>query len=203
MKLFISGNTAMPPDQLREQYQNAAQEIVKLGHEPLDPFDLPGGDINLPPWPDRIEALTYECDGIYLLSGWQENEQASTERYSCLVTGKQIFYQSTEREQTVSDDRKAAIIERIKAAIHEATGMTIEEYRIHSRKEGYVFARMLFAHYCKRSDLNPEEISICLDRNKSMVYHYFKLYSNEVKFNHRFRFMAQKVDKFLQICELQ
>ena len=201
MKLFISGNTNQPPDQLREEYTKASREITKLGHQALNPFDLPGGDISLPPWHERLEALTYQCEGIYLLSDWQESEQASTERYNCLVTGKQIFYQSAEKEQSALDDRKSAAIERIKEAIHEATGMTIEQYRERGRKEEYVFARMIFSHYGKRADLSPEEISVCLDRSKSMVYHYFKHYANEVRFMPRFRCMAQKVDKFLQKCE--
>jgi hypothetical protein len=200
MKLYISGNTNLPPDQLREEYRKAVREIGEMGHESLNPFDLLN-DGSLPSWPERLEALTYQCEGIYLLSGWQESEQASTERYNCLVTGKQIFYQSTEKEQSVLDDRKSAAIERIKEAIHEATGMTIEQYRERGRKEEYVFARMIFSHYGRRADLSPEEISVCLGRSKSMVYHYFKHYANEVRFMPRFRCMAQKVDKFLQKCE--
>lgn len=202
MKLYISGNTHNPPDQLREEYTKAAREITAMGHEPLSPYDLQG-DGSMPPWHDCLEALTYQCDGIYLLSGWQESEQASTERYNCLVTGKQIFYQSAEREQSAADDQKAAAIERIKEAIHEATGMTIEQYRPHSRKTELVFARMIFSHYAKRAGLNPEEISVCLERNKSMIYHYFKGYADEVRFTPKFRCLAQKVDKFLQKSELQ
>ncbi len=200
MKLYISGNTNLPPEQLREEYLKAAREIAAMGHEPLNPFDL-RDDGSLPSWPDRLEALTYQCEGIYLLSGWQESEQASTERYNCLVANRQIFYQSSEKEQSALDDRKSAAIERIKEAIHEATGMTIEQYRERGRKEEYVFARMIFSHYGRRADLSPEEISVCLGRSKSMVYHYFKHYANEVRFMPRFRCMAQKVDKFLQKCE--
>ena len=200
MKLYISGNTNQPPDQLREEYTKAAREIAKMGHEPMNPFDLQS-DGSLPPWHERLEILALQCEGIYLLSGWQESEQASTERYNCLVANRQIFYQSSEKEQSALDDRKSAAIERIKEAIHEATGMTIEQYRERGRKEEYVFARMIFSHYGRRADLSPEEISVCLGRSKSMVYHYFKHYANEVRFMPRFRCMAQKVDKFLQKCE--
>jgi hypothetical protein len=200
MKLFISGNTNQPPDQLREEYTKAAREITKMGHEPMNPFDLQS-DGSLPPWHERLEILALQCEGIYLLSGWQESEQASTERYNCLVANRQIFYQSSEKEQSALDDRKSAAIERIKEAIHEATGITIEQYRERGRKEEYVFARMIFSHYGKRADLTPEEISICLDRSKSIVYHYFKHYANEVRYTPRFRCIAQKVDKFLQKCE--
>jgi len=202
MKLYISGNTNQPPDQLREEYSNAAQEITKMGHVPLNPFDLPSGNISLPPWHERLELLTYQCDGIYLLSSWQESEQASTERYNCLVTGKQIFYQSSEQERVAIDETKAAAVERIKEAIHEATGMTIEQYRLHSRKTELVFARMIFSHYGKRAGLSPEEISLCLERNKSMIYHYFNGYADEVRYTPKFRCLAQKVDKFMQKSEL-
>ena len=202
MKLYISGNTNKPPDQLREEYLKAALEITKIGHEPLNPFDLQG-DGPMPPWPSRLEVLAYQCQGMYLLTGWQESEQASTERHMCLITGKCIFFQSTVQEKEAVDHVKAAAVERIKEAIHEVTGMTLDEYRVHSRKEEFVFARMIFSHYSKRVGLSPEEISTYLDRNKSMVYHYFKRYADEVRFTPCFRGMAQKVDKFLQKSELQ
>jgi len=201
MKLYISGNTNKPPAQLREEYLRAAVEITGIGHEPLNPFDLQS-DGSMPPWPALLEVLAHQCQGMYLLDGWQESELASTERYMCLITGKSIFYQSTEQEGAAADAIKAAAVERIREAIHEATGMTIEQYRVHSRKTELVFARMIFSHYGKRAGLSPEEISICLDRNKSMIYHYFKGYADEVKYTPCFRTMAQKVDKFLQKSEL-
>lgn len=202
MKLYISGNTHNPPDQLREEYLKAAREIGLIGHEPFNPFDLQG-DGSMPPWSERLEILALQCEGIYLLTGWQESEQASTERYMSLITGKNIFFQSTERAKAMFDQGKAIAIERIIEAIHEATGMTIEQYRPHSRKTELVFARMIFSHYAKRAGLNPEEISVCLERNKSMIYHYFKGYADEVRFTPKFRCLAQKVDKFLQKSELQ
>lgn len=201
MKLYISGNTHKPPGELREEYLRAAAEIKDIGHEPLNPFGL-CDDGSMPPWPTLLEVLAHQCQGMYLLSGWQESELASTERYMCLITGKSIFYQSTEQERAAIDETKAAAVERIKEAIHEAMGMTLDEYRVHSRKTEYVFARMIFSHYGKRAGLSPEEISNCLDRNKSMIYHYFKRYADEVRYTPLFRGMAQKVDKFLQKNEL-
>ena len=201
MKIYISANTNTAPDRLREDYLRAANQIRELGHEPLNPFDLQS-DGSIPPWPECLEILAHQCQGLYLLDGWQESEQASVERYMCLVTGKQIFYQSSEQERAAIDETKAAAVERIKEAIHEATGMTLDQYRVHSRKTELVFARMIFSHYGKRAGLSPEEISSCLERNKSMIYHYFKGYANEVRYTPKFRCMAQKVDKFLQKSEL-
>jgi len=195
MKIYISGNTNLPPGQLREQYKAATNDIQSMKHEPVNPFDLLPGD-ELPPWHERLEILTYQCDGIYLLSGWQESEQASTERYNCLVTGKQIFYQSTCEEQALINESKAIAVERIKEAIHEATGMTIEQYRTRSRRDEYIFARMIFSHHSERAGLSPDEISRHLGISRSMVYHYYLRYGDEYKYTPRFRCMAQKVDRF-------
>lgn len=195
MRIYISGNTNMPPGQLKEQYQVAAAELRKRNHEPFNPFDLQN-DGQLPPWPQRLEYLSLECTGIYLIEGWQTSEQASTERYMCLITGKKVYYQASEREKYALDEVKVAAIERIKEAIHEASDMTIEQYRTHSRKEEHVFARMIFSHHGKRAGLSPDEISGCLCISRSMVYHYFKRYGDEYKYTPGFRCMAQKVDKF-------
>jgi AraC-like DNA-binding protein len=198
MKIYISGNTNLHPTLLKEQYRIAAREIESLNHEPVNPFDLlPSGE--LPPWPQRLEILSLQCHGIYLIDGWQKSEQASTERYMCRVTGKEIFYQVAEQERAVADEQKATAVERIKEAIHEATGMTIEQYRTRSRKEDYIFARMIFSHHSKRAGLSPDEISLCLHISRSMIYHYFERYNDECRFTPKFRCMAKKVDKFLSV----
>jgi hypothetical protein len=68
---------------------------------------------------------------------------------------------------------------------------------VHSRKTELVFARMIFSHYGKRAGLSPEEISICLDRNKSMIYHYFNRYGDECKYTPAFRKIALQVEQIL------
>jgi len=190
MKIYVA--TLSPPEEFRGFYSSAAAEIQKLGHMPYDPF---GPDGALLPWPSRLEALIgSQCQGLYLLKGWQNSVYATVEHHICLKTGKVILFQSAEERKSTLDQEKLAIIEKVTGAIHEATGMTIEEYRIRLRKETNVFARMIFSHHCIRAGLTPSEIGTVLDRNKSMIYHYFNRYDDECKYTPSFRETAAWVD---------
>lgn len=182
-----------PPEEYRGFYSQAAAEILKLGHQPFDPWSNGA----LLPWPVRLEALMQKCQGIYLLKGWQNSPEACIERHVSLGTGKVILFQSVEERKSALDQEKQAVIDRILGAIHEATGLTLEEFRIHSRKEEYVFARMIFSYHCHRSGMEPKDICSVLPWNKSMIYHYLNRYKDECKFTPAFRKTAAEVDQIL------
>lgn len=183
-----------PPEEFRGFYSSAAAEILKLGHEPFNPYGIDGA---LLPWPNRLEVLMRECQGLYLLKGWQNSPEACIERHVSLGTGKVILFQSVEERKSARDQQKLVISVRIQEAIHEATGMTIDQYRVHSRKEEYVFARMIYAHQGKRLGLSPEDSARDLNISRSMIYRYMMKYPDEVKYNSDFRSMAERVDKIL------
>ena len=183
-----------PPEEFRGFYSSAAAEILKLGHEPFNPY---GSDGALLPWPFRLEALMQKCQGLYLLKGWQNSPEACIERHVSLGTGKAILFQSVEERKSARDQQKLVISVRIQEAIHEATGMTIDQYRVHSRVEGLFYARMIFAHQGKRLRLHPDDTAQDLNVSKSMIYHYLKKYGDEVMYNSEFRGMAERVDKIL------
>jgi len=178
----------------REIYSSAAAEILKLGHQAFDPY---GSDGALLPWPFRLEALMRQCQGLYLLKGWQNSPFACIERHIAIGTGKVILFQSAEERKSARDQQKLVISVRIQEAIHEATGMTIDQYRVHSRVEGLFYARMIFAHQGKRLGLHPDDTAQDLNVSKSMIYHYLKKYGDEVMYNSEFRGMAERVDKIL------
>jgi hypothetical protein len=181
-------------ESFREILSQAAMEIGKLGHQPFAPY---GSDGALLPWPFRLEGLMRQCQGIYLLQGWQQSAEACIERHVCLRTGKAIFFQSAEERKSARDQQKQIISGRIQEAIHEASGMTIEQYRIHSRKEEFLFARMIYAHQGKRLGLHPDDTAKDLNISRSMIYHYLQKYGDEVMYNSEFRGMAEMVDKIL------
>ena len=183
-----------PPEEFRGFYSSAAAEILKLGHEPFNPYGIDGA---LLPWPNRLEVLMRECQGLYLLKGWQNSPEACIERHVSLGTGKVILFQSVEERKSARDQQKLVISVRIQEAIHEATGMTIDQYRVHSRVEGLFYARMIFAHQGKRLGLHPDDTAQDLNVSKSMIYHYLKKYVDEVTYNSEFRDMAERVDNIL------
>ena len=193
MKIYVA-STIQPEVSFRDIYLQVAKEIAKLGHQPFNPY---GSDGALLPWPNRLDALTKECQGLYLLQGWCNCVQAVTERHLCLAAGKVIFFQSAEEKRNAIDQKKLSIIERVQGAVHEATGLTLDEYRVHSRKEELFFARMIFAQHCSKEGLTPTEICTVIDRNKSMVYHYLKHYPDEFKFTPTFRNIATYVEQIL------
>lgn len=183
-----------PPEEYRGFYSQAAAEILKLGHQPFDPWSNGA----LLPWPVRLEALiNSQCQALYLLRGWQNSVEATIERHICLRTGKAIYFQSAEERKRTQDQEKLAIAGRIHEALHEVTGLTPLQYNVRCRQDDLVFARMVFAYQGKRMDLSPDEISKELNISKSMVYHYLKIYPDELKYNPKFRDMAEEVDKIL------
>ena len=67
MQIYVASSPQLE-ESSREIYSSAAAEILKLGHQPFDPY---GSDGALLPWPFRLEALMGQCQGLYLLKGWQ------------------------------------------------------------------------------------------------------------------------------------
>lgn len=183
-----------PPEEFRGFYSSAAAEILKLGHEPFNPY---GSDGALLPWPFRLEALMRQCQGLYLLKGWQDSVEATIERHICLRTGKVIFFQSAEERKSARDQQKLAIVGRIQEALHEVTGLTLQQYNVHCRQDDLVFARMIYAHQGKKLGLHPDDTAKDLNISRSMIYHYLQKYGDEVMYNSEFRFMAERVDKIL------
>jgi len=193
MKIYVA--TLSPPEEFRGFYSSAAAEIQKLGHQPFDPYGPDGARL---PWPCLLETLIGpQCQGLYLLKGWQNSVEATVERHICLRTGKVILFQSAEERKKSLDQEKLAIAGRIQEALHEVTGLTPLQYNVRCRQDDLVFARMVFAYHGRRMGLSPDEISKELNISKSMVYHYLKIYPDEVKYNPKFRDMAEGVDKIL------
>lgn len=195
MKLYISANTDQPGDKLNGFVSAAVAEIEKLGHTPFSPVRHDG---TLLPWSLRLECLTKECHGIYLLEGWQDCIEASAERMLCLTTGKQVIYQSSIKKKLDDELVKTAASLKIQQAIHEVTGRTMEEILVKSREGDLVFIRMIFSRHALRAGLSPDEIAEILGKNRSTVYYYFNRYDDEFRFTPTFRRMALAVDQLLQ-----
>jgi len=87
MRVYISGPITGVPDHAKK-FAVAFAALAKAGHDPVNPVDiermlkyLMGRE---PTWEEYmredIKALT-DCDGIYMLDGWEESRGAQFEAH--------------------------------------------------------------------------------------------------------------------------
>jgi len=195
MKLYISPSTDEPTEGIQGIVSSARGEVEQMGHLAISPLSHDGV---LLPWSSRLEVLTKECAGIYLLEGWQDSIEASVEQMLCLTTGKKVIYQSSRKKKLDEEQAKAAASLRIQQAIHEVTGHTLAEYQARTREEEHVLIRMIFAYHARRAGLSPDDIAGILCNSRSMAYHYFNRYDDEFRYTPKFRKMATEVDILLK-----
>lgn len=80
MKIYISGPMTGQPDFNRPAFNAKAAELRALGHEVVNPAELP--EIPGWEWVDYLKRdipLLLECEGIYQLPGWVGSKGAQLE----------------------------------------------------------------------------------------------------------------------------
>lgn len=80
MKIYISGPMTGLPDLNRPAFNAKAAELRALGHEVVNPAELP--EIPGGTWVEYMEVdikLLVDCDAIYMLTGWRESKGACIE----------------------------------------------------------------------------------------------------------------------------
>lgn len=80
MRIYISGPMTGKPDLNRPAFNAKAAELRALGHEVVNPAELP--EIPGGTWHDYMKAdikLLLECDAIYMLPGWVGSKGAALE----------------------------------------------------------------------------------------------------------------------------
>lgn len=101
MKVYIAGPINGYDNMNRDAFAHAAKILLELGHEPVNPHDVPPLDHGVEPCrgetaqgghsygcymiPD-IRALL-ECEGYTLLSGWQNSKGAKVEEQVAKICG--------------------------------------------------------------------------------------------------------------------
>ncbi len=155
MKLYISPSTDEPSEGLQGIVSSARVEVEQMGHLAISPLSHDGV---LLPWSSRLEVLTKECAGIYLLEGWQDSIEASVEQMLCLTTGKKVIYQSSRKRKLDEEQDKAAASLRIQQAIHEVTGHSPGRVPGKDREEEHVFHQNDLCQHARRAGLSPDDI---------------------------------------------
>lgn len=104
MKVYIAGPIAGYPDKNRLAFALAASRLLALGHDPVNPHDVPvkhegpcrGDVIPRVEEPDEHRYGCYmkadilallECDAITLLEGWEHSRGASVEERVAEILG--------------------------------------------------------------------------------------------------------------------
>lgn len=96
MKVYICGKiSGLPTEQVKAKFNMAEKQVEAFGHEPVNP--LKNGLDDSFPWERHLvvdlETLICECDGIYLLTDWEDSPGARIEEKVAQETGKEMFFQ--------------------------------------------------------------------------------------------------------------
>lgn len=95
MKLYISGKiSGTDLTHTRKRFSDVADKLQSLGHEVTNP--LCNGLSEHDPWEDHIAKdiiNLIDCEGIYMLQGWEESQGARIEYAVANKLGKAVFYE--------------------------------------------------------------------------------------------------------------
>lgn len=99
MRIYISGPIS-GQDRIRtvDRFNNTARIIEEAGHRAINPINIAGWGLE---WSTYMQIAfdvlkSGDVDVVYMLSGWQESNGASLERYMAIIKGIPVAYQSAE-----------------------------------------------------------------------------------------------------------
>lgn len=186
-KIYISGKiSGLTPDEYRANFLEAARQLHAQGYEVINPI-FNGVDATQP-WQVHMKAdirLLLECDAIYMLPNWELSNGATLEREIAKALGFVIEYERPPQHRD------------IKRAIHTAMSVPFKIIAADSRERWHVFARMIYAHHCKKRGVTTQEIAEETKHDASSIHYYLRHYESEYKFNREFRAAAEKVATLL------
>lgn len=186
-KIYISGKiSGLTPDEYRANFLEAARQLHAQGYEVINPI-FNGVDATQP-WQVHMKAdirLLLECDAIYMLPNWELSNGATLEREIAKALGFVIEYERPPQHRD------------IKRAIHTAMSVPFKIIAADSRERWHVFARMIYAHHCKKRGVTTPEIAEETKHDASTIHYYLRHYESEYKFNREFRAAAEKVATLL------
>lgn len=186
-KIYISGKiSGLTPDEYRANFLEAARQLHAQGYEVINPI-FNGVDATQP-WQVHMKAdirLLLECDAIYMLPNWELSNGATLEREIAKALDFVIEYERPPQHRD------------IKRAIHTAMSVPFKIIAADSRERWHVFARMIYAHHCKKRGVTTQEIAEETKHDASTIHYYLRHYESEYKFNREFRAAAEKVATLL------
>lgn len=97
MKIYISGQiTGLDYERARELFQAGADAIWASGNDPTNPMqsDTPG--LTWGEYMAKDFLLIEQCQGMYMLSNWQESRGARIEHAIAKEMGLKIYYEASD-----------------------------------------------------------------------------------------------------------
>ena len=95
MKIYLSGKiSGTDLDYVRCLFDKVATTLRALGHEVVNP--LCNGLSETDPWEAHIAKdiiNLIDCEGIYMLQGWEDSQGARIEHAVAKELGKAVFYE--------------------------------------------------------------------------------------------------------------
>ncbi len=187
MKVYISGQiTGLPFDEVKAKFSKAEEDLIAQGYEVVNPTKN-GIPFNAP-WELHVAmdiVLLIGCHAIYLLPDWGRSKGATLEKNVAELTGKKIIYQEVPE------------FTDIKQAITDVMGVSFFDIVGESRTRRHVFARMIFAHFCRKEGATMMRIAAEMKHNHSTVVYYLRKFNDDNRFNPEFRQLAEAVESLL------
>jgi hypothetical protein len=198
-KYYISGQiTGLKPEEYEPLFYTAEDQLKAKGYEVINPLRIAKGIA-----PELIDPKTHtereiwrtivkaditelmKCEAIYMLQNWERSEGATLEHDIAKGLYLAIDYEQEPRHRD------------IKEAIEAAMGVPFRVIAIDSRNRWHVYARMIYAHHCKKDGDNTQQIASETKHDESSIGYYLRHYDTEYKFNRDFRKAAEKVATML------
>ena len=192
MKIYISGRiTGLPLPEARQRFEDAAVFLAEIGFDPVNPLN--NGLDDKATWKEHMVAdirMLLDCDAIYMMDNWLESRGASVEYDIANRLNMDVWFESTIR-------RENRAVLRIQNAIHEVTGLRLNQYATKSRKRDCFYARMLFVYHCRRLKMTLTQIAKHVHRDHSSMLHFLRKYDDDFNYNPQFRELAEKLNQIL------
>lgn len=198
-KCYISGQiTGLKPEEYEPLFYTAEDQLKAKGYEVINPLRIakdiapelidPKTHTEREIWRTIVKADITElmkCEAIYMLPNWERSEGATLEHDIAKGLYLAIDYEQEPRHRD------------IKEAIEAAMGVPFRVIAIDSRNRWHVYARMIYAHHCKKDGDNTQQIASETKHDESSIGYYLRHYDTEYKFNRDFRKAAEKVATML------
>ena len=201
-RIYISGQiTGLKPDEYEPLFNDAEANLQTKGYDVVNPLRIvarlqaehpedldPARHTKEEIWQTLLKADIAElmsCHAIYMLTNWEFSEGAKLEHHIARCLSIPVVYATEPRHRD------------IKEAIEAVMGVPFRTIVDDNRTRWNVYARMIYAHHCKKDGDSTQQIAVETRHDESSVGYYLRHYDGEYRFNKEFRKAAEGVVSIL------